>query len=128
MSFMVVDGVHYDALPDMKSEMYNFYKTLFSESDAWKSKIDNLPLPLLCDSDKMVIEMSFSEEEVTNALRDCCGDKTLGPDGMTMAFLQGNWDTVSGDVMRMFTELFSSGRFVGSINATFIGLIYEIKC
>ena len=42
---------------------------------------------------------------------------------MTMAFLQGNWDTVNGDVMRMFVELFSSGRFVANLNATFIDLI-----
>ena len=42
---------------------------------------------------------------------------------MTMAFLQGNWDTVSGDVMRMFTEFFSLGRFVAIINVTFIDLI-----
>ena len=42
---------------------------------------------------------------------------------MTMAFLQGNWDTISGDVMRMFAEFFSSRRFVASLNAIFIGLI-----
>lgn len=33
---------------------------------------------------------SFSEEEVRNALRHCCGDKAPGPDGMTMAFIQDN--------------------------------------
>jgi len=79
-----------------------------------------LPLPLLRDFDKAFIEMPFSEE-VTKALLDCCGDR--GPDSMTMAFLQGNWDTVSRDVMRMFAKFFSSGRFVASLNATFIGLI-----
>ena len=31
LSFVVVDGVQYDALPDMKSAIYNFYKSLFSE-------------------------------------------------------------------------------------------------
>jgi len=41
-----------------------------------------------------VLEMSFDEEEVTRALHDCCGDKVAWPDGMTMAFLQANWDSV----------------------------------
>lgn len=68
----------------------------------------------MCDSDKTVIEMPFSEE-VTDALFDCCGDKPPEPDGMTMTFLQGNWDAVNGDVMRMFTEFFSSGKFIGLI-------------
>ena len=100
---MVVDGVHYDALPNMKSAIYNFYKSLFFESEQWRPKVDTLPLPLplLRDSEKEFIEMPFSEEEVTKALLDCCGDKAPGPNGMTMAFLQGIWDIVSGDVMRM---------------------------
>ena len=127
MSFVVVDGVQYDAFPNMKFAIYNFYKSLFSESEPWRPKVDTLPLPLplplLRDSKKEFIEMPFSEEEVTKALPDCCGDKAPRPNGMTMAFLQGNWDTVSGNVMKMVTEFFSSGKFVASINATFIGLI-----
>jgi len=67
--------------------------------------------------------MHFSEEKVTKALLDCCGGKARRPDGMTTVFLQGNWDIVSGDVMRMFAEFFSLGRFVAGVNATFIGLI-----
>ena len=50
-------------------------------------------------------------------------DKALGLDSMTMAFLQGNWDTISGDVMRMFTKLFSLERFVANLNSTFVSLI-----
>ena len=119
LSCVVVDGVQYDALPTMKATIYNFYKSLFSESEPWRPKVDTLPLPLLQDSEKEFIEMPFSEEEVTKALLDCCGDKAPELDGMTMAFLQGNWDTVSGDVMRMFVEFFSSGRFVASLNASF---------
>jgi len=75
MSFVVVDGVQYDALPNMKSAIYNLYKSLFSESEPWTPKVDTLPLPLLRDSEKEFIEMPFSEEEVTKALLDCCGDK-----------------------------------------------------
>ena len=44
---------------------------------------------------------------------------------MTMVFLQGNWDTGTGDVIRMFAEFFSLGRFVASLNAMFIGLILK---
>ena len=123
VSFVVVDGVQYDALLDTKSAIYNFYKSLLSESEPRRSKVDRLLLPLLQDSNKEFIGIPFSEEEVTKSVLDCCGDKTPGLDGMTMAFLQGNWDTVSGDEMRMFAEFFSSGRSVPNLNATFFGLI-----
>ena len=61
MSFMVVDEVQCDALPDMKSAIYNCDKSLFSESEPWRPKVDSLALPLLRDSDKAFIEMTFSE-------------------------------------------------------------------
>jgi len=40
---------------------------------------------------------------------------------MTMAFLQSNWSTVKINVM--FSEFFSSGKFVTGLNATLIGVI-----
>ena len=80
--------------------------------------------------------MEFSEEEIFKALHDCCGNKSPGPDGMTMTFLQANcpdgmtmtflqanWDTLRSDVLRMFSEIYHTGKFAASLNATFIGLI-----
>jgi len=119
MSIVAVDGVQYDPLPDMKYAIYNFYKSLFSESEPQRPKVDSLPLPLLRDSDKAFSEMPFNEEEVTKALLDYCEYKAPESHGTTMAFLQGNWDTVSEDVMRMFVQFFSSGSFVASLNASF---------
>ena len=65
--------------------------------------------------------MHFGEDEIT--IFDCCGDKVPGPEGMTMAFLQANWDTVQGDVLSMFSEFHTNGKFVTSLNVTFIALI-----
>ena len=42
---------------------------------------------------------------------------------MTMAFLQANWDTMRGEVLTLFSEFHLNGKFVASLNATFIGLI-----
>jgi len=40
-----------------------------------------------------------------------------------MAFLQHNWATLKENVMNMFTEFFSSGKFVASLDSAFVGLI-----
>jgi len=69
------------------------------------------------------MQRAFTEEEIVKALFDCCGDKAPGPDGISLAFLQSNWDTVRLEVMGMFSEFYSSGKFIKSLNATFIGLI-----
>ena len=67
--------------------------------------------------------MPFDKDEVAKALLDCCGVKAPGSDGMTMAFIQSNLNTVRDDVMCMFAKFFSFGKLMASINATFIGLI-----
>jgi len=64
--------------------------------------------------------MVLTEEELNKALLDCYGDKALGFDGMTMAFLKSNWNLVKTNVMMMFSEAFSLGKLVSSLNATLL--------
>ena len=123
MSVVVVDGNWYEDRDEMKSSIYGFYKALFTESEPWRPKVDNLGMPSLTISAREGLQSEFSEEEILKALHDCCGDKAPGPDGMTMAFLQANWDTLRSDVLRLFLEFYHKGKFVSSLNATFIGLI-----
>ena len=42
---------------------------------------------------------------------------------MKMAFLKHNWVTFKHDVMKMFAEFSATGKFVASLNSTFIALI-----
>ena len=86
----MVNGVQYDVLQDMKFAIRDFYKSLFTEPEPWRPKIDGLSLPVLRDVVKESIEQASTEEKVVKALFDSCGDKAPGPDGMTMAFLQSN--------------------------------------
>ena len=67
--------------------------------------------------------MPFLIEEVFHALSDLNGDKALGSDGLTTAFGQHTWDIVKEDVMRMFTDFYETGKFVRSLNTTFLVLI-----
>ena len=69
------------------------------------------------------MEGIFIEEEVLAALKDMNGDKALGPDGFTTAFWKSCWDIVRGEVMGMFRDFFATGKFVCSINSTFLVLI-----
>jgi len=80
---------------DMKSAIHDFYISLFDEPKKWTPKVDSLFLPSLSDFDMGNIEVPFTGEEVHKGLLDCYGDKTPTPNGMTMTFLQSNWDTVT---------------------------------
>ena len=69
------------------------------------------------------LEITFLMEEVSSTLSDLNGDKALGLDGLTVAFWQSCWDIVRDDVMRMFRDFHETGKFVRSLNATFIVMI-----
>jgi len=90
LSTIEVEGTRYDTLPAMKDAILGFYKSLFTESEAWRPGVDELPLSQLRQIDKEPIELPFSEDEISRALFECCGDKAPGSDGMIMAFFQSN--------------------------------------
>jgi hypothetical protein len=53
-------------------------------------------------------------------------DKAPGPDGFTLAFFQDCWGVVKEDFMAVFAEFHARGKFVKSINSTFISLIPKV--
>lgn len=56
-------------------------------------------------------------------LKACDGNKALGPDGFNMNFLKSFWLLLKADIMEIFDEMHYSGKFVKSLNSTFIFLI-----
>ncbi|KAL6327639.1 hypothetical protein AAG906_022202 [Vitis piasezkii] len=77
--------------------------------------------------DANALETPFLEEEVFDALVGCNGDKAPGPDGFSMAFWLFAWDFVKADVMGFFKEFYENGKFVKSLNATFLVLANRLK-
>ena len=51
------------------------------------------------------------------------GEKAPSSDGFTVAFWQFSWNTIKKDVMAVFKDFFYTGKFVKSLNSTFIVMI-----
>ena len=77
--------------------------------------------------DACALEVSLTKEEVFGALTRCSGDKAPRLDGFSMAFWQFAWDLVKDDVMSFFRDFYEHGKFVKSLNATFLVLIPKKK-
>ncbi|RVW99076.1 Transposon TX1 uncharacterized 149 kDa protein [Vitis vinifera] len=69
------------------------------------------------------LEEMFSLEEVYLALSELNGDKAPGPDGFPIAFWQFCWDFVKDEIMGFFKDFFERGKFVRSLNSTFLVLV-----
>ena len=52
------------------------------------------------------LEMSFTKEEIVAALTEMNGDKAPWLDGFTVTFWQAKWDTMKGEVLKMFNAFF----------------------
>nr|CAN70867.1 hypothetical protein VITISV_027610 [Vitis vinifera] len=108
---------------EIREGIGNAFKVLLSSSGDWRPSISGLQLGTLDQLDANTLESPFTEEEVFNALLSCNGYKAPGPDGLSMAFWQFAWDFVKADVLCFFKEFYENGKFVKSLNATFLVLI-----
>jgi hypothetical protein len=73
--------------------------------------------------EKQWMEREFEEGEVWEVVRNLKGDKALGSDGFYMRFFQKCWVVLKDDILVVFKEFHTNGKFEKSLNATFISLI-----
>jgi hypothetical protein len=85
--------------------------------------VDNLEFEALSMDEAARLEAPFEEREVREVVNSLDRDKAPGPDGFSLAFFQDCWEVVKGDFMAVFEDFHSHGKFVKSINSTFISLI-----
>ena len=69
------------------------------------------------------MEIPFSEEKIFVALSDLGKDKAPRPNGFAMAFWLFCLDVVKVEIMGFFREFHERGRFVKSLNVTFLILV-----
>lgn len=119
-----VHGVVLSNLSDIKEHIYLFYEKLLKEHHGWRPKLDGLTFNVIDVLGSQWLGRPFEENEVLYVVRGMVKDKAPGPYGFTMAFFQDCWDVVrEEDVMNVFHELYSFGKFEKSLNATFTAFI-----
>lgn len=70
---------------------------------------ENLSLKSLNEKNKILLERSFTEEEIFTAVCSLAGDKTLGPDGFPVTVYQKASSLMKNDIMEVFNEFHRNG-------------------
>ena len=83
-----MDGIRYEDEEEVWSKVVHFYQGLYTKSDTWHPSTDGLGFARIEEDERLALERDFSKEKVVQVLQEMEGDKTLGPDGFTMAFFQ----------------------------------------
>ena len=107
---------------EIKEEVSRAFQLLLSTNGDWRPCISGLFFERLENLEVEGLEKPFTKEEVFGALSDFSRDKAPGLDGFSITFWQFLWDFVKNEVMDFFREFHEFGRFVQSLNATFLGL------
>jgi hypothetical protein len=81
-----VDGHVFEDKEDIKTQVEQFYHSLYQESETWRPEADGLDFDSIDPIDRDLLERPFDREEVIQVLQNLEGDKASGPDGFTMAF------------------------------------------
>jgi len=108
---------------EIQEHIVQFYNNLYFENYSWRPRVDGLSFISIEENESFWLERDFEEKEVRDVIRELNGDKAPGPDGFTMAFFQKCWDILKYDIMAVFAEFHSRGKFEKSFNDTFISLI-----
>ena len=85
--------------------------------------LDEVEFSMISEEEATWLDRPFEEEEVYGIIQGCNGDKSLGLDGLSMAFFNACWDFLKLEIMEVLANFHSRAVFEKSLNATFIALI-----
>ena len=86
MGSLEVEGCVFEDKEDIKTQVEQFYHSLYQESESWRPEADGLDFDAIDPNDRDLLERPFDREEVVQVLQNMEGDKSPGPDGFTIAF------------------------------------------
>ena len=123
LSKIKVNGTWLTEEQEIKGGVVGAFKNLLTDPGEWHPSMDGLAFNRIDGEEAARLEEVFTEDEVFSALSDMNGDKAPGPDGFSLSFWQFSWEFVKVEVMGFFKEFHERGRFVRSLNSTFLVLI-----
>jgi hypothetical protein len=123
---LIVNGLPTSDPTIISDHIVGYYESLFAEPMGWRLWLNNLEFDRLNEEEASSLEGPFEEKEVWEVIKGMNRDKAFGPDGFTLAFFQDCWGVVKEDLMVVFAEFHARGKFVKSINSTFISLIPKV--
>ena len=118
-----INGKMMEKEAEIKVGLIEAFKNILSAPSEWRPSLPDLSFDEISIEDATKLEEDFSEEEIWMAISGLNGEKAPGPDGFPLAFWSFSWDFVKTEVLGFFKEFHEQGKFVRSINATFLVLI-----
>lgn len=107
----------------LQETMVEYFTELFKASNTdWSELVAGVETKV-SNAQNVQMLAPIEEVEVKNALFSMHPDKSPDPDGMSPGFYQKFWHIVSGDIIKLVHNFFSTKKFEDCVTATNIVLI-----
>ncbi|XP_071689558.1 uncharacterized protein [Rutidosis leptorrhynchoides] len=107
----------------VKKEVHNYFQNLFHETNGDRPVIPNGPRIELTVEEANLLEVSFNEQEIWEAVKGCDGSKAPGPDDFNFKFLKKYWNLIKRDLLVAIEWFWEKGEISNGCNASFMTLI-----
>lgn len=82
---------------------------------------------MITEEDNDILCQSFTEREIHNALFQMESNKAAGPDKIPIEFYQSCWETIKGDIMKLFDDFYHGKVDISRLNYGIITLLPKVK-
>jgi hypothetical protein len=89
--------------------------------------LDGIDFPLLPREKVEELTAIFSMEEILEAVKNCDGSKSPGPDGFNFSFIKEFWDLMKVDVRIFFDQFHANACLPKSLCSFFLTLIPKVS-
>ncbi|XP_058786284.1 uncharacterized protein LOC131660936 [Vicia villosa] len=112
-----------EGVSQVKHHVWEHFANFFKESYDHRSILEGISFNRLEEVTAASLEAPFNELEIKQAVWDCEGSKTPGPDGFTMEFFKNHWDILKEDLMKFVSDFHAKETLIKACTSSFITLI-----
>ncbi|CAK8576402.1 unnamed protein product [Lathyrus sativus] len=117
MKFIVVvdtEPGRVKAVEDVKEVVHSFFKGKYTEPEVVRPILEYGGFNKLSISEAKSLEVPFTDSEIKEAVWDCDGSKSPGPDGYNFVFIKRCWFLLKYDIFKVLTD-FNSHSFLPKV-------------
>jgi len=122
-----VGGIWSEEPSTVRYEAKKMFDNRFKARKDLGVRLDAVEFKSLSESDNLGLLEGFTEKKIRDAVWQCEGSKSPGPDGFNFTFIKKSWEFVKEEVMAVMKQFHETGYIPKGCNASFIALVPKVK-
>jgi len=111
----------------VRAEAKKLFETTFKAIRDFGVRLDAVEFKTLSPEDNLILISDFKEDEVKEAVWQCEGSKSPGPDGFNFNFIRKSWEFIKDEFVKALALFHETGSIPKGCNASFIALVPKVK-